>query len=380
MDGRYRVVQGGMRAGKTFDILIYLIALAEQRRNIIITVTTNTFPALRLGAMRDFQRILSETNHWIYFDENKTNHTFTCKATGSKIEFVGLDEELKARGAARHILFVNEANRIKWDVFDQLAMRTSDFIFLDYNPTSKFWAHDKIIPREDASFEILTYLDNEEIPPKIKADIESHDRESNWWKVYGLGQVGELEGNIFKGWEFVDTPPQAKELLGYGLDFGFRPDPCALISLWRIDGGLYAHEEWLQTELTPDQIIAKTIMTTPPNSLIVADNARPEIITQMQQAGLQVVACVKQENINGVHVGVNGQLEKMAQEKFVAYGNNLEEEYLDYRYTESKDGTFTSKIPTGKDHLLDALRYVWYWTHRRDILEAAMADILREYK
>jgi len=380
MDGRYRVLQGGMRAGKTYNILIYLIALAELRTDIIITVTTNTFPALRLGAMRDFQKILKETDHWIYFDENKTNHTFTCKATGSIFEFVGLDEELKARGAARDILFINEANRIKWDVFEQLAMRTSEFIFIDYNPTSKFWVHDKIIPREDASFAILTYLDNEEIPPNIKADIEAHDRTSNWWKVYGLGQIGELEGNIFTGWEFIDKIPEEKELLGYGLDFGFAPDPCALVSLWKVDGKLLAIEEWMETKLTPEQIVAKVIMTTPPNSLIIADNARPEIISQMQQSGIQVLPCVKQENIAGQLVGVNGQLEKMNEFKFLAYGKNLEEEYLDYRYNESRDGTFTSKIPKGKDHLLDALRYVWYWTHRRDILESAMARILREYK
>ena len=106
-----------MRASKTFSILQYLISLAEQRHNILITVTSNTFPALRLGAMRDFETILRETDHYIYFENNKTTHTWTCTATGSKIEFVGLDEDLKARGAARDVLFVNEANRIKYDVF-----------------------------------------------------------------------------------------------------------------------------------------------------------------------------------------------------------------------------------------------------------------------
>lgn len=381
MDGRYRVVQGGTRAGKTFAILQYLISVCEQRKNIIITVTTNTLPALRLGAIRDFETILNATKHFVYFDQNKTTHTWTCKATGSKIEFVGLDEPLKAHGAARNILFVNEANRINYKTFEQLAMRTSDFVFIDYNPTSSFWVHDKVKDRSDASFEILTYLDNEEIPANIKADIESHDRNSNWWKVYGLGQIGELEGNIFKGWEFIDREqlPEEKQLLGYGLDFGFRPDPCALVSLWRIDNRLLAVEEWVQHELTPEQITAKTTLTTIPNSLIVADNARPEIIRAMQQAGLQVVPCVKQENIGGVKVGVSGQLEKMAEFNFLASGENLREEYLDYRFVESKDGTFTSKIPDGKDHCLDALRYVWYWVHRKDILETAMDAILEEY-
>lgn len=380
MDGRYRIVQGGMRAGKTFAILQYLISLAEQRDNILISVISNTLPALRMGAMKDFKDILDATGHWIYFDENKSTHTFTCKANRSKIEFVGLDEDLKARGAARDIMFVNEANRIKWDVFDQLAMRTSEFIFLDYNPSSKFWVHDKIVKRDDASFEVLTYLDNEECPPQIRKDIESHDRDSNWWKVYGLGQIGELEGNIFHDWEFVEQIPYEKELLGYGLDFGFRPDPCALVSLWRVDDRLLAIEEWVTYELTPNEIVAKIKDTTIPGALIVADNARPEIIREMQQAGLQTVPCVKQENIGGQKVGLLGQLEKMGEQKFLAYGTILEEEYLDYRFVESKDGTFKAKVPEGKDHCIDGLRYVWYWVHRKQILEDAMANILKEYK
>lgn len=380
MDGRYRIVQGGMRAGKTFAILQYLISLAEQADDLVITVTSNYSTSLRLGAMRDFKLILKATGHETYFNENRTTHTFTCTPTGSIIEFVGLDEELKARGASRDVLFVNEANRISYDVFDSLAKRTSEFIFVDYNPSSKFWVHDKLVGKPDTSFDILTYLDNEEIPPKIRAEIEAHPKDTNWWKVYGLGQIGELEGNIFHGWEFVEQIPYEKELLGYGLDFGFRPDPCALVSLWRVDDRLLAIEEWVTYELTPNEIVAKIKDTTIPGALIVADNARPEIIREMQQAGLQTVPCVKQENIGGQKVGLLGQLEKMSEQKFLAYGTILEEEYLDYRFVESKDGTFKAKVPEGKDHCIDGLRYVWYWVHRKQILEDAMANILKEYK
>lgn len=369
-----------MRAGKTFAILQYLISLAEQADDLVITVTSNYSTSLRLGAMRDFKLILKATGHETYFSENRTTHTFTCTPTGSIIEFVGLDEELKARGASRDVLFVNEANRISYDVFDSLAKRTSEFIFVDYNPSSKFWVHDKLVGKPDTSFDILTYLDNEEIPPKIRAEIEAHPKDTNWWKVYGLGQIGELEGNIFHGWEFVEQIPYEKELLGYGLDFGFRPDPCALVSLWRVDDRLLAIEEWVTYELTPNEIVAKIKDTTIPGSLIVADNARPEIIREMQQAGLQTVPCVKQENIGGQKVGLLGQLEKMSEQKFLAYGTILEEEYLDYRFVESKDGTFKAKVPEGKDHCIDGLRYVWYWVHRKQILEDAMANILKEYK
>ena len=189
-----------------------------------------------------------------------------------------------------------------------------------------------------------------------------------------------FRSNIFHDWEFVEQIPYEKELLGYGLDFGFRPDPCALVSLWRVDDRLLAIEEWVTYELTPNEIVAKIKDTTIPGALIVADNARPEIIREMQQAELQTVPCVKQENIGGQKVGLLGQLEKMSEQKFLAYGTILEEEYLDYRFVESKDGTFKSKVPEGKDHCIDGLRYVWYWVHRKQILEDAMANILKEYK
>lgn len=274
---------------------------------------------------------------------------------------------------------MNEANRLNYKTFEQLAMRTSEFVFVDYNPTSRFWAHDKVKVRDDASFIVLTYLDNEEIPKHIKADIESHDRDSNWWKVYGLGQIGELEGNVLKGWEFPGVLPEEKELLLYGLDFGFKPDPCALVSLWKTDGALAFNEEWVLPELTSKQIIEQIKQTIPSDALVIADNARPEIIRDMQQAGIQTIPCIKREKIGNAEIGKLGQLEMMNEYKFIAVGSNLEEEYLDYTYAESRDGEFVSKVPDGKDHCIDAGRYAWYYYHRQDILNKAMADILSEY-
>lgn len=379
MDGRYRIIQGGMRAGKTFAILQYLISLAEQTHNKTITVCSNTLPALRYGALKDFRHILRETKHYIYFEENKTTHTFTC-VTGTKIEFVGLDDDLKARGASRDILFVNEANRISWNVFEQLAMRTSNIIFLDYNPSSQFWVHDKLVGQPDVSFEIFTYLDNEEIPATIKKDIESHDRNSNWWRVYGLGEIGELEGNIFKGWNWIEQLPKEHRLLGYGLDFGFRPDPCAFTALYQTDDRQIIWECWYEYELTPEQIINKVKNTIEPDTLVIADNARPEIIQQAQQYGINMLPCIKQEKIGGDHIGVQGQLELMAEQRFDAHGENLYREYISYQYKESRDGRFTSKIPDDNNHLIDSARYIWYYMRRHSIIENMMSTLLEEYQ
>lgn len=213
MSADLRICQGGMSAGKTFSILQYLIALAEQRENKVISIVTDVLPTLKQGALRDFKRILKETGHGVYFDENKTESTFLCRPTNSLVEFFGIENEMKARGGRRDYLFINEANRIPFEVFDQLYARTSGATFIDFNPSARFWAHDIAdghLPQFEnrAELEIFTYRDNEELDSKLVDYIESHDRASNWWRVYGEGQIGELEGNVFNNWRFVSTLPE----------------------------------------------------------------------------------------------------------------------------------------------------------------------------
>lgn len=379
MRGRYRICQGGMRAGKTFAILQYLISIAETYDNKIISVVSNTLPALRLGAIRDFERILEETGHWLYFSNNRSTLTWTCKHTGSKIEFFSLDgkeADMKARGSARDILFVNEANRMPWQGFEQLAMRTSGFIFIDFNPTSRFWAHDQLEQREDCSLEIFTYRDNEEIPEEIKKDIESHSRDSNWWRVYGDGQIGEVEGNVFKDWEFIDEYDGDREIIGYGLDFGFNPDPCALVAFYRTDKGLMFEEIFCKTGLRSLDIVYLCKLNTDPESTIICDNARPEIIAEMKEAGIHALPCIKQERIGKELIGRMSQIMRMQECHFTAIGKNLEREYLSYSYHQNRNGDFEPVIKDGNDHLLDACRYIWFWWHRHDMINKAVeADV-----
>jgi phage terminase large subunit len=268
---------------------------------------------------------------------------------------------------------------MRWDTFEQLAMRTSGFIYLDYNPSARFWAHDKLQHRPDATFEVFTYLDNEEIPAAIKADILSHDRNSNWWRVYGKGEIGELEGNVFSKWQFLPTLGLQCELIGYGLDFGFRPDPCAMVALHRTDEALVLQQVFKEAGLMSGQIIDRVRKYATPDALVVCDNARPEIIAEMRQAGLMAAPCIKDERIGNQRIGKLGQIERMAEQNFIAVGADLEREYLTYAYEQTKTGEFMPAIKDGNDHLLDAARYIWYWHHRKGMLEASVSAALEEY-
>ena len=380
MTTRYRVVQGGMRAGKTFAILQYLIAYAEQSENEVITVLTSTLPALKLGAKRDFEQILKETGHYIYFEENRTDNRYTCKATGSIVEFVGLEDEMKALGSSRTILFVNEANRISWRTFKALAARTSKFIFLDFNPIFEFWAHGDLrdfAGEENYTLEIFTYEDNEAIPPQIKTDIERQRDSGNWWRVYGQGLIGEHAGMVFSGWRERD---ERSEIVAYGLDFGFNPDPIALVGIEKTDEGWQFRELLHARGLTADEIVEQLKALKLEGVPIVADNARPEIIQAMRNAGLSAVPCIKSEKIEGKEVGRMAQIEMLrALQSVNIIGENLIKEYKKYSYTETRAGDRLPAIKKSNDHLIDALRYGYYYSVRSDKINDSIQKSLREY-
>jgi phage terminase large subunit len=192
---------------------------------------------------------------------NKTLLTYTF-TNGSFIEFFSADQEARVRGPRRHDLYVNEANNLSFDTYYQLAIRTSGDIYLDYNPSARFWVHDEIIPDEDTDFIILTYKDNEALSDTIIKEIEkarekakTSDYWANWWKVYGLGQVGSLEGVILNNWKQVDSIPEGARLLGYGQDFGFTNDPSALVAVYLWNGQLIFHELIYQTGLTTRELV-----------------------------------------------------------------------------------------------------------------------------
>ena len=233
----YKVIQGGASASKTFSIMILLISYAESYPNSLITVAGMTYNHLATGTIRDMKKILEETNRWEAERYNKTEKIYYFP-NGSQIEFLSVDN-MTSRGPRRDVLFVNEANGLNYETFDQLATRTRDFVILDYNPSAKFWAHEELVEKKQdkTSFLCLTYLDNEALSVQERENIESRkpkagEEPSNWWIVYGLGQIGSLEGNIYQGWIAEKEMPEGFILKRRGVDFGFSNDPTAVVDVY----------------------------------------------------------------------------------------------------------------------------------------------------
>ena len=356
----YKVIQGGASAGKTFAIITLLISYCQSYPDSLVTVVGLSYPHLEAGSIRDFTKIMKETNIWNPDLWNKSAKIYSFP-NGSLLEFKSIDR-MSARGPRRDVLFVNEANGISFETFQELATRTKDFCIVDFNPSAKFWAHEKLCEElpSDTTHIILTYKDNEALTAREVDNIESHkpkkgEEPSNWWVVYGLGQIGTLEGNVYSGWELSDneTIVAQGKLVRYGLDFGFSNDETALVAVYEMpDGKLGLVEKLYRKGLLGSQygdILRRNEVES--NVLIVADSARPEIIAEIQKDGFRCIGADK--NAGSVLRGID----RVAQRQIVYSGDNLKREYLSYAWRKKRSGEVLDEPEDGNDHLMDAVRY-----------------------
>lgn len=358
---RYKVIQGGMSAGKTYAILTLLVGYAMSYAESKITVVGLSYAHLKDGAMSDFKNVMKEANIWEPLRWNITDSQYTFP-NSSVIQFRSVDK-MGARGPRRDVLFVNEANGISYEVFKQMADRSRDFSIIDYNPSAEFWAHTELVKKQadKTSFMILTFLDNEALSSQERANILENkpaegEEPSNWWIVYGLGQIGSLEGNVYKGWELATDVEQVEKeakLVRYGLDFGFSNDETALVAIYdRGEKKLGLVEKIYKKGILPSQygeLLESAGVD--PSVLIVADGARPEIIAEIKRAGFRCIAADK-----GAGSVLRG-IERVSEYQVLYYGKNLEREYLSYAWRKKKSGETIDEPEDGNDHLMDALRY-----------------------
>ena len=356
---RYLVVQGGMRASKTYTILMLIISWCQTNADKIATVASMSYPHLSRGAIRDFQSIMKNAGIWEPERWNSSSKIYTF-GNGTILEFISVDN-MSAHGPARDLLFVNEANDMDIETFRNLAFRTTGKIIVDYNPTHEFWAHTWLLKdeKDNTDFIVLTYKDNEALADTIRQAIESRkpkkgEEPSNWWIVYGLGQIGSLEGNIYSGWrKATETDYDDAQIVRYGLDFGFSNDETGMVAIWRkADDSLIVEQKIFKRGILGsqygDELRSAGIDA---NVLIVADSARPEIIAEIKAQGFRIVGADK--NAGSVKRGID----KVMQKQVIYDGKDLEREYLSYAWRKKRTGEVIDEPQDGNDHLMDALRY-----------------------
>lgn len=349
---RIRAVQGGTSASKTISILLYLIDRAQRDEKPTVTsVVSESFPHLKRGAIKDFLDILKaheyfKDSHW-----NKTDYVYTFE-TGSKIEFFSADQPGKVRGPRRDRLFINEANNVPHETFDQLEVRTKEFIFLDWNPTVSFWFYEDVLgKRDDVEHIILTYKDNEALDPAIVASIEQRREKKGWWTVYGEGQLGEVEGKIYRDWEILDDIPHTARLERYGLDFGYSNDPTAIVAIYYHNGGYIWDEVCFLKGLSNKQI-ADTLKNQQ-QALVIADSAEPKSIDEIKSYGINIQPAEKGKD--SVNNGI--QLVQDQRISVTKRSTNIIKEYRNYLWETDRDGKILNVPEHAFSHSMDAGRY-----------------------
>ena len=358
LNKRVRIIRGGSSAGKTIGIIAILIDYAIRNKGKEISIVAESIPHLRRGALKDFLNILKGLNR---YDDKKFNKSILKYefSNGSYIEFFSTDQPDKLRGARRTDLFINECNNVSFDSYQQLAVRTSGNIWLDFNPANLFWVDKELIGQQDANFITLTYKDNNSLPESIIKEIEkARDKANtstywaNWWKVYGLGQIGSLEGVCIPDWKPIDNIPQEARLLCAGLDFGYSVDPSTIIRLYKWNDA-YIFDEVLYRKGMLNRDISYFIKQNDIRENIYADSAEPKSIQELRNYGHKIFPVTKGRDSIVYGINLINQNEIYVTSK----SKNLIKELQGYVWDKDKEGNNLQK-PTGlRPDCIDAARY-----------------------
>lgn len=358
LDKRIKAVGGGTSASKSISILLILIDKAQSAANngeqLLISVVSESLPHLKRGVMRDFLNIMESHKYYNEPSWNRTDFIYTF-GPGVRMEFFGVDTPDKVRGPRRDILFMNEANNCPFESFEQLEVRTKDEIWLDWNPTHEFWFYSEVLPyrKDDLDFITLTYKDNEALDQEIVKSIEARKHNTSWWKVYGLGELGEVEGKIYKDWQIIDEIPHEARIERLGLDFGYANDPAVLVAIYFYNGGYIVDELIRQTHLSNRKIADYINSSALNNVLVIADSAEPKSIAEMQEYGVQIIGAQKGPGSRNQGIlWVQDQRISMTKRS-----TNVIKSYRNYMWKTDRDG----KIIDIPDHAfsdeMDAIRY-----------------------
>ena len=349
---RVIIKQGGTSSGNTYTTLQLLVYYALSYVNKVITVVGQDIPNLKKGAYRDIKNIIGGSEFCAdKFTFNESDRIVKC-VTGSIIEFASFQNEQDAKSGKRDYLFVNEANGIPYLIYWQLAIRTRKRIFIDYNPTSRFWVHEKIIGKPDTRLFITDHRHNSFLSKEEHEKIEGIE-DKELFVVYARGKTGKLRGMIYDNYDIVEDMPNAYKGRWLGLDFGFN-DPTALIDVRLSGGELWIDEVLYKGGITnPD--IAKLVRSNNLAALtIIADSAEPKSITELKNLGLRVESARKGND--SIRVGID--VLRRYRWHVTRSSVNVRKELANYKWQEGADGEPTNKPIEIFNHALDAIRYV----------------------
>ena len=349
---RITCLQGGTRSSKTYSLCQLFIVKALRETGKVFTICRKTLTALKGTAYRDVLELLKELG--LYSEEYHNKSELSYSLNGNLIEFISVDQPQKIRGRKRNYLWLNEANEFTYEDYQQLILRTTDKVYLDYNPSDPYsWIYEKVITRDDCTFFKSTYKANPFLDKDTIAEIERlKDLDPDYWQVYGLGEIGSVQTMIFRNFNLVDEVQG--RLVGYGLDFGFTNSPSALVAVYVSDDNLYIKEMLYEKRLTNTDLANKLKeFKIDRQSEIVADSAEPKSIEEVYRSGFNIKPAKKGA---GIHLGID--IMRRYKLHITKDSLNAIKEFRSYKWATDKNGDVLNVPVKVNDHLIDATRYL----------------------
>ena len=345
---RFIVNQGGTRSSKTWSLCQLMVSIALSEPKTIISVIRRTGPALRASVMKDLIGLLKDYGIYNQTNHQKTEWTYRFD-NGSEIAFFSADNDLKLRGRAHDIVWINEANELNYDIFSELNQRCRKCIFIDFNPTDLFSFIYDLYQRSETVLIKSNYLDNPFLSDELVREIEYYKEHDPWrWRTMGLGEVGESPELIFDKFHFYDQEPDRGDV-AYGADWGFK-DPTTIIKVRLVDGvsgwELYLKEILYETHLTPQEIKERFNILVDKQTDIFCDH-RPEYVEMLRDF-----------NIKNANKNISTGIISMKDCKIFLHrdSDNLIKEFRNYKW--KKISSKITDIPIDAfNHAIDASRY-----------------------
>lgn len=359
---RYIINQGGSSSSKTFSILQILSQIASSHSGVTIDIASESVPHLKRGVLRDLPLVFEQLGLNLDLMLNRSDN-FIKFGNGSKINLIALDNPGKARGSRRDILFINEANLIPYETAEQLLIRTHHTIFIDYNPTNAFWVHNEIIPKNPDKALLIksTYLDNQYLTQAEIDELESRrgDGNNNFWRVYGLGELGIAEGLVFENVTtrtITDDELKHFDIIYQGIDWGYI-HPFVFVKCCYDDENkkLYVFDEVYQSRLSIQASMDLVREKQTDYAEIIADSANPQSIGEFWDNGFNIYPANKTPGSRDFGYRWLQSLREIVIDP--ARCPNTLHEFLTMEYLKDKDGKYINDYPKINDDAIDAIRY-----------------------
>ena len=355
VDPRIRGIasKGGTRSSKTWSVLQLLhLTCVNSEKPLVISCVAATLPMVKRGMVRDFRQMLLAEGEWDENAFNKSECTYSYP-NGCIVEFFGVDNASKVHGSARDILFVNEAQTIPREIFRQLDIRTRKKVIIDFNPVRKFWGDTEFVGDRYLTIH-STYKDNPYLSKEQIGAIEKNKGDANWWRIYGEGETGGVEGNVYPSYGVIEDMPETFTGRCLGLDFGFVNDPTAIVDIrfqgWDLYVDLLCYETGLLNANIADYLTSNMLH----RLITVCDNAEQKSIVELQQKRIKAIPCVKGRG------SVAGGIAQVKQFKLHVTKRSVKllDELDNYKFIKDEaTDTYTNEAIDAWNHALDALRY-----------------------